>query len=446
MSETDDTKKITEALYEHNLEISVKNKTLSLLEKLYQMSILTLTPEMMARTIAYTIREDLNLEFSGIFIFKQSSDSLISIAFSKSKRLTEIFNKFLLPWDEIQIDNISSNELLNKVVYGKVSSMTSDFEKAFSQLIPKELSEKLREESHIKMILLYPLTIDLKVLGILFLGLNRDYESLSTFEKDSIKSFINVIALSLDKAYLYEELQNANKKLKSLDKLKSEFLSLASHQFRSPLTAINGYTSMLLEGDFGVVSEKQKEIIDRVFESGKHLAKTVEDFLNVSKIDQNGMKYVMQPFDFEKVTHDLVNDLSIIANKKGLKLTFENDNKQPYTVNGDMEKIRQVISNLIDNSVKYTKEGSVKVQLSKDEKLKKIHLSISDTGMGITPEIKQTLFRKFARGEGSKLNTTGSGLGLYLARVIMEVHKGKIWVESEGVGKGSQFFVEIDAT
>ena len=444
MSETDDTKKITEALYEHNLEISAKNKTLSLLEKLYQVSILTLTPEMMARTITYTIREDLNLEFSGVFIFKQNSDALTSIAFSKSKRLVDIFNKFGLPLDEIKIDNISTNELLNEVAYGKVLNMTSNLEKVFGRLIPKELSEKIQEESHIKMTLLYPLTTDLKVLGVLFLGLNRDYETLSTFEKDSIKSFINVIALSLDKAYLYKELKDANEKLKSLDKLKNEFLSLASHQIRSPLTAINGYTSMLLEGDFGAVNEKQKEMIDRIFESGKHLAQIIEDFLNISKIEQGGMKYIMQPFDFEKVVRDLATDLSISATKKGLKLTFENDNKQPYTVNGDMEKIRQVILNLIDNSIKYTQEGDIKIQLSKDKQLDKIRLSVSDTGMGIKPEIKQTLFQKFARGEGSKLNATGSGLGLYLARVIIEAHNGRVWVESEGEGKGSTFFVELD--
>jgi signal transduction histidine kinase len=153
----------------------------------------------------------------------------------------------------------------------------------------------------------------------------------------------------------------------------------------------------------------------------------------------------MAPFDMEKAAKDLATDLSVTATNKGLKMTFETDNKAPYTVNGDMEKIRQVILNLLDNSMKYTKEGSIKVKLVKNEKTKKIIWSVTDTGMGIPPEIKATLFQKFARGEGAKMNTSGSGLGLYLAKTIIAGHKGRVWAESEGAGKGSTFFIELDA-
>lgn len=241
------------------------------------------------------------------------------------------------------------------------------------------------------------------------------------------------------------KLEDANEKLKGLDKLKTEFLSLASHQLRSPLTAIKGYTSMLMTGDFGEINDKQKETIGRVFESTNHLTKVVEDLLNVSKIEQGGMKYTMAPFDLEKAAKDLATDLSITAENRGLKMAFETDNKPPYMVNGDMEKIRQVILNLLDNSIKYTKEGSVNVKLSKDDEVNKIVLSVADTGMGIPTVIKETLFQKFARGEGAKMNTSGSGLGLYLAKTIISAHKGRVWAESEGEGKGSTFFLELDA-
>lgn len=241
---------------------------------------------------------------------------------------------------------------------------------------------------------------------------------------------------------LSKNLEDANEKLQSLDKLKTEFLSLASHQLRSPLTAIIGYTSMLLDGSFGKISDKQKEAIDRVFQSSRHLSLTVEDLLNVSKIEQGGMQYVKVPFDFEKASGDLAKDLSVTAEKKGLKLTFETDGKSSYKVNGDMEKIRQVILNFIDNSIKYTKEGSVNVLLSKNEKV--IRLSIKDTGMGMTPEIKSKLFQKFARAEGGKMNAGGSGLGLYLAKkIIEEGHNGKVGVDSEGMNKGSTFWMEL---
>ena len=244
-------------------------------------------------------------------------------------------------------------------------------------------------------------------------------------------------------ARLNTELGDANEKLKGLDKLKTEFLSLASHQLRSPLTAIKGYTSMLLDGSFGNVNDQQKEAIDRVFQSTNHLTQVVEDLLNVTKIEQGGMKYEMADFDIEKAVVELTRDLSITAEKKGLKLSFETDRHAPYTVYGDMEKIRQVILNLIDNSIKYTKEGTIKVALAKHDGF--ILFSVTDTGMGIPPAIKSELFQKFSRGEGGKVNTGGSGLGLYLAKIIIEAHKGRVWAESEGEGKGSSFIFELKA-
>ncbi len=446
MSDTDETQKINEALYQHNLELAVKNKTLSLLEKLYETSVLALAPEEMAQAITDTIRIDLNLEFAGILIFKKENDLLAPLAFSKSERLLGILDKLGFLFKNITIDDISNRPLFKQVVYDHIANTTNDPTEVWHELIKIEDLTKIKEESNIKTILIHPLMKGAEVFGVLILGMNRDYNTLNAFEKDSIKSFINIIAVSLDKAYLYKNLQDANVQLKSLDKLKTEFLSLASHQLRSPLTAIIGYSSMLLDGDFGEITvEKQKEALDRVFTSSRHLATVVDDFLNVAKIEQGGMKYAMAPFDFEKATRDLESDMALMAKKKGLELTFETDNKAPYTVNGDMEKLRQVILNLTDNSIKYTKEGSIKVLLTKDEINKRIRLSITDTGMGMTPEIKATLFKKFARGEGAKMNTGGSGLGLYLAKEIIEAHKGIVDVTSPGPGQGSTFFIELDA-
>ncbi|MFA6386286.1 MAG: HAMP domain-containing sensor histidine kinase [Candidatus Paceibacterota bacterium] len=240
---------------------------------------------------------------------------------------------------------------------------------------------------------------------------------------------------------LTEQLFGVNEKLKGLDKLKTEFVSLASHQLRSPLTAIKGYASMLMDGDYGDLSKEAKEAIDRMYQSSKNLTIVVEDLLNVTKIESGGMKFEMAPFDLSKVVEDEAKDLSITAEKKGLKLNFESD---PLCMtNGDQEKIRQVIINLIDNSIKYTKEGGLNVSVKRNEK--KVVFCVKDTGMGMTQETKASLFQKFARGDGARMNTTGSGLGLYLARQIVEAHKGKVWVESDGLNKGSEFYMELEA-
>ena len=241
---------------------------------------------------------------------------------------------------------------------------------------------------------------------------------------------------------LSEQLFDANEKLKGLDKLKTEFLSLASHQLRSPLTAMKGYSSMLMEGDFGEINPKAKEAVERIFQSTMNLTKIVEDFLNVSKIEAGGMKYEMGTFSLSEIARDMSKDLSITAGQKGLKLNFESDSDTDCTVNGDREKVRQVVLNFIDNSIKYTKEGTVNVSVKKVSG--KVIFSVKDTGMGMTPEIKATLFQKFARGDGARMNTGGSGLGLYLAKEIIEAHKGTVDVESDGPGKGTNFHFEID--
>lgn len=239
-----------------------------------------------------------------------------------------------------------------------------------------------------------------------------------------------------------KKLAEANEKLKGLDKLKSEFVSLASHQLRSPLTAIKGYTSMLIEGDYGEINPKAKEIIDRVLESSSNLTLVVEDLLNITKIEQGGMKYEMAKFDFGDLVENTVKDLSVTAEAKGLKLINNVSIDQKYFVNGDKEKLRQVLINLIDNSMKYTPSGQIEACLERKDT--KIVLSIKDTGVGIAKEAIGKLFEKFAREDKAELNVSGSGLGLYLVKEIIEAHHGRVWVESEGTGKGSTFFVELE--
>jgi len=280
------------------------------------------------------------------------------------------------------------------------------------------------------------LTVGISI--ILFKNLKRESDQRIHIEKLSEM-------LTFSKNQIEEtntKLEDANQKLKGLDQLKTEFVSLASHQLRSPLTAIKGYASMLADGDYGEMSKEAKDAADRIFQSSKSLTIIVEDLLNVTKIESGGMKYEMTSFDFSKIVKDEVEDLSIAAENKGLKLNFIQDENKSCIVNGDKEKIRQIIINFIDNSIKYTKEGNIDISIiNKDGK---IIFSVKDTGVGMTPEIKSTLFHKFTRGDGARMNTSGSGLGLYLAKEIAIAHKGRVWVESEGLGKGSSFYLELD--
>lgn len=245
---------------------------------------------------------------------------------------------------------------------------------------------------------------------------------------------------------LAEELEVANEKLKILDQQKSEFVSIASHQLRSPLTAIKGYTSMLLEGSFGEMPSKAKEAVERVSESSIHLVSMVEDLLNISRIEQGRMQFVFTAVDLKKMAEDIIGALSPNAEKNKLVLAFETDGKEPYMISADYEKIRQVVLNLIDNAIKYTPKGFVRVRVAKPEDGKKVVLSVTDSGVGVSPALKDRLFEKFSRGDfKNRLHVNGMGLGLYVAKEMMRAHKGDIWVESLGEGKGSTFFVKFEA-
>ena len=250
------------------------------------------------------------------------------------------------------------------------------------------------------------------------------------------------LSLRLEKSNL--DIADANEKLKGLDKLKTEFLSLASHQLRSPLTAIKGYASMLDEGSFGKLDEKQDQAVKRIYTSAQGLVSIVEDLLNVSKIEQGGMKYEMMPTELAPIIKNLFEEMKIPAESKGISFTMQSPRYDKFMANVDPTKIKQVFLNLADNSIKYTPQGG-KVEISLSREGDNIIFAVKDNGVGISPETKAKLFEKFSRGEGGRLNTGGSGLGLYLAKQIAIAHKGDVIIESEGLGMGSTFKVILPA-
>jgi len=238
------------------------------------------------------------------------------------------------------------------------------------------------------------------------------------------------------------ELVEANIQLKKLDKAKSEFISIASHQLRTPLTAIKGYTSLIIEGSYGKIEKTVKEALQKTYSANERLILLVEDLLNVSRIESGRMKYELADVRLEDLTRQSYDSLILNAKDLGLNLKI-NPPKNPlpfFHIDGG--KVREVISNFIDNAVKYTEKGGVDVSFQQDTEA--VRIVISDTGIGIPKEELPYLFKKFSRGKDtSRLNATGTGLGLFVGKNIIEAHGGKVWVESKGVGKGSQFYIQL---
>lgn len=243
---------------------------------------------------------------------------------------------------------------------------------------------------------------------------------------------------------LTEQLAAANERLKELDKLKSEFVSIASHQLRSPLTSMRGYASMLTDGSYGTIPEKAKEAVERIADSSAFMAKMVENYLNVSRIESGNMKYELSDFNLKQEVEKTVDDKRQEAMKKGLLLTFKSELLGQGIVHADIGKTLEIIHNLLNNALKYTPSGSIDVFVHDDQKKKKIYVDIHDSGIGMTSDDIAKLFGKFQRAtNANSVNTTGTGLGLYVARTMALAMKGDITARSEGQGKGSTFSFEL---
>lgn len=258
-----------------------------------------------------------------------------------------------------------------------------------------------------------------------------------------IKSVIKEVSQREKIELLATDLQKANARLTELDKQKSEFVSFATHQLRAPLTAMKGYASLILEGDMGVISDDVKNAIVRIYESSGTLTNIVDDYLNISRIELGSMKYSFEKIDLKNLVGDVMGELKPNIEKSKLDVKFDCDKNKKYTVKVDPDKFKQIIINIIDNSMKYTPKGKITVSLELNAG--KVLFSVKDTGIGIAPEVLPKLFMKFSRAtNGSKQNIHGTGLGLFVAKEIVAAHKGKIWAESPGEGKGSSFYVEVD--
>lgn len=239
-------------------------------------------------------------------------------------------------------------------------------------------------------------------------------------------------------------LANANARLRELDKQKTEFLSVASHQLRSPIAAIKGYAAMINEGSYGDVPPKLQEPVGRILESGNRIAIMVDDFLNVTRIEQGRLTYNRQRIELCELVRRAVDELRILAKNKGVALTLETPPKAAHYIDADESKISQVISNIVDNAIKYTPKGFVTVFIEPHEEQKTVVVRVQDSGIGIPQEEISSLFQKFGRASNANEATVnGTGLGLYIAREIVRAHNGWIHASSEGVNKGCTFTIEL---
>ncbi|OGM32000.1 hypothetical protein A2803_02830 [Candidatus Woesebacteria bacterium RIFCSPHIGHO2_01_FULL_44_21] len=237
------------------------------------------------------------------------------------------------------------------------------------------------------------------------------------------------------------QLEVLNKRLEELDKQKDEFLSIASHELRAPMTAVKGYISMVQGGDGGEIPvEAQKLLLEATVETDR-MVRLVNNMLNVARIEEGRMVYEIGRVNLGEVVKRVFNEFNFDAQNKALQYIYTPNTETSDLVEVDVDRIHEVVANLINNAIKYTDSGKVEVRLT-NLTSGTIRFEVEDTGPGITPDELGKLFQKFYRAGSYVGKTMGTGLGLYISKLLVEKFGGKIGVTSEK-GKGSLFWFEL---
>ncbi len=284
-----------------------------------------------------------------------------------------------------------------------------------------------------------PLLREGRILGGLALGRKRT-GSFSPEVIELLQTFAAQSTLAIQNARLFREIEQKSRELEVASRHKSQFLANMSHELRTPLNAILGYTELIVDRIYGEVPEKISEVLERVQKSGRHLLGLINDVLDLSKIEAGQLTLGMDDYSFGDVVQAVVSAVESLAAEKKLRMTVDMAANLPVG-QGDERRITQVLLNLVGNAIKFTEKGEVAVRVANSGG--EFVVSVADTGPGIAEADRLKIFEEFQQVDSSSTRTKGgTGLGLAIAKHIVEMHGGRIWVEST-LGKGSTFFFSV---
>ncbi len=435
---------VAKELYKKNLELVVSNQVMTVLQKLYQIVVGSYEQKEVSQKFIDVITSDLKFESGMVALMNHNLDQLQVVATTKFAFDQEIFKLINLPIESLVIPDNSYENLFLKAAQSKKMVTSLNVSDVYGTWIPKEHWNEaigIAVNSKINAIFAYPILFGTEVIGVYSLFSQRKEGEFSSFEMRVLSEIGNVFALAINRVTLYQDLQNANKKLKELDKRKDEFLSVAAHELRAPMTAIKGYLSMISEGDAGEMTVSMKDFVGEALSGNDRLIRLVNNMLNISRIEEGRLTFEMGNVNLANVCSTVVNEYKIQAQDKKLALNYSQTENVSDLAYVDRDRIYEVVSNLISNAIKYTDQGSVNVKLFNTNP-KTVRVEISDTGPGMNEADKAKLFQKFFRAESSEGKVMGTGLGLYISKLLVEKFGGVIGFESE-TGKGSIFWFEL---
>jgi signal transduction histidine kinase len=383
---------------------------------------------------------DLLLKYKKLKGIEQIQTLYVLLGFSISAFIALIINLFfqhLLPVDLFRIGNYGILFFIGFTTYAILRHHLLEIKVILTELFVGIialllLTQLLVSETFSEF--LFKLTLFSSFLGFGYLLIKSVMQEIKRREElETLTYQLETVNVKLTMAY---------KELEKLDKAKSEFISIASHQLRTPLAAIKGYISMILDGVYGKPNEEAKKPLESIYQSNERLIRLVNDLLNLSRLDAGKIKFEPVPASLEKIVKDIVEELKLPIENKGLYIRMNRPKTPLPQITIDKDHIRQAILNIVDNAIKYTEKGGITIELLKVSN--KAQIKISDTGEGVDEKELKNLFQMFSRAAaGIQFHTEGAGIGLYIAKKFIEMHKGRIYAESKGRGKGSTFYIEL---
>lgn len=426
-------------------------------------------------SIADSIKNAMQLDRAGILLIDQD-DGMIKykiakvIGFNENNGISLVQDNFLTQYLE---------KTQKPLVRDELQMIAKDLTNAGEKQSFNQLAENMK---HIEASLCLPMIISNKLIGIIVLGSKISADAYTSEDLNLLNTLSKQAAIAVDNARLYHEVQDfsrtlqqkvdeqtkeireqkekvekslavekqahelekhANEELKHLDENKTDFMLITQHHLRTPLSVNAGFLDLMLNGTFGKIPAKLMGTVLRLRESTQKEIDVVNELLDVSSYQiGKEMIHLDHPIDFEALMQETLKDLTAEAESKGIYLKYEKQGEIPK-IPADRLKLKLVLTNVIDNCIKYTTKGGVTVTM--EVKNDKFLISVTDTGIGLSDEVIQNLFKQsFHRGEqAKKLFAVGKGLGLFLSGKIIEGHHGRIWAESRGDGNGSAFYIEL---
>ncbi|MFH1537138.1 MAG: GAF domain-containing sensor histidine kinase, partial [Patescibacteria group bacterium] len=319
----------------------------------------------------------------------------------------------------------------------------------------ERLEETLKE---LDVSICLPLFAKGKLNGMIVLGNKVSKDAYTVQDLELLKTMSDQAAVAMENAQLYEKVQDLNinlkkkveeataeineknKNLKELLEMKSDFLTVASHQLRTPTSIVRGMLSMLNEDENKMSPKARRDFISQAYGAANNLEHIINDLLSATELEGGKVEYNIEPLDAVEVVEGVVKERGFMAKDKKLKLVLKESKKKLPMVLADPHKLKEVVNNLVDNAIYYTPKGEIEVGFKSGKG--ELEIYVKDQGIGLSPEDKDKIFGRFIRGDRSlSVNPNGTGLGLYIVDQCIQAMNGRVIAESEGINKGTTFSI-----